>query len=133
MRCSENKNEKQKKIAILSITVAALVIMAILFIAYTPLVAEAQNTSHDSPRFSTSDINTLTDETLEDIVWEDFVIPWFMDGEVTHVVVPSRETDFFYGEKNFTIISINEFYEIYGANTTIPGLTFWMSESESGE
>jgi hypothetical protein len=124
---------KNKKIAILSIIAAVLGIMTILFIAYTPLVAEAQNTSHDSSNFSTSDIDTLTDETLEDIVWEDFAIPWFTDGEVTHVVVPSRETDFFYGEKSLTIIPIDEFYETYGANATIPGLAFWMPESESGE
>jgi len=118
------KNEK--KIATLSIIAVVLGIMAILAITYTPLIAEAQNTPSSFPNFSTSNVDNLTDEKLEDAAWENFAIPYFMDGKLSHVVVPSRETDFFYGEKSLTLMPIEEFYEIYGTNATIHGLDFWM-------
>ncbi|MCL2288139.1 MAG: hypothetical protein FWC33_03020 [Candidatus Bathyarchaeota archaeon] len=90
------------------------------------LIAEAQNTPSSFPNFSTSNVDNLTDEKLEDAAWENFAIPYFMDGKLSHVVVPSRETDFFYGEKSLTLMPIEEFYEIYGTNATIHGLNFWM-------
>jgi hypothetical protein len=116
------KLRDDQKLAILSIVIVSLGIVTVVPFAFVQLVAEPQQLP-----CSIQIVNAVT------ATYEGSVLPWFVDGVPAYVIVPSTETDVFYGENCFTLISIEEFYEIYGSNATIPQLTFWMPEPTSGE